>query len=362
MTIFMDSYQLLFDNLVSKDELFEFGLKHSIFIDKDTAHQEWERLKKSITDNQEVHIRGYGRNGHGTSLFLGLYRDVFGNHQVKQDATNNASPKRMLQNLSGYRVNQNLFNFQIAHIFGRTKNPYSFTTPWNLAFIPKIIDPFTGHEARGDYVQEYQKLFTDRAFDLFEDFIGEFNEIVTSDQLQEKFHVYFKHLDSYSEIEPEKLNRFKTDVYREFEPITRLDSPDLNREAQTSEPPEGQESIENIPSLKQRVKTWLQIKGIGNIEFKASKLNDRNNKYDWWFTFNLDRHLHDAGGTSSILCEKEPSSPDFFYFVLPNQLITQHGHTRTNQMEIDLWICQADNNFKIRNSNCELKNYLINVS
>lgn len=360
--MFMDSYQLLFDNLVSKDDLFEFGLEYSIFIDKDTAHQEWERLKKAITDNQEVHIRGYGRNGHGTSLFLDLYRDVFGNHQVKQDATNNASPKKMLQNLSGYRVNQNLYNFQIAHIFGRTKNPYSFTAPWNLAFIPKIIDPFTGHEAKGEYVQEYQKLFTDRAFDLFEDFIGEFNEIVTSDQLQEKFQAYFDQLESNSEIESEQFQRFKTDVYREFEPITRLEFSDLNHDPQASEHLERQESSENTPSLRQRANTWLQRHGYGNIEFKASKYIERHNSYDWWFTFNLDRHLHDAEGNSNMLCEREPGSSEFFYFAIPNQLIAQHGRTRPNQIDVDLWICRAADNFKIRNSNLRLNDYLINAS
>lgn len=356
----MDSYQLFFDELVSKDDLFEFGLKHSIFINKDTAHQEWERLKAAISSNQEVHIRGYGRNGHGTSLFTDLYADVFAHHNVKQDATNNASPKRLLQNLTGYRVNQNLNNFQIAHIFGRTKNPYSFTAPWNLAFIPKIIDPFTGHEANGEYVLEYQKLFTDQAFEHFEDFIGEFNEIISSAELHEKFQDYFERLQTHSAIETVKLDRLKRDVYREFTPISRIDlltTPSDNNQA--LELANTANGIQNTPSIRQRAKSWLDNNGYENVDFKSSKYIDRNNNYDWWFTFNLNRHLQNPNGSFNILCEKEPGSSGFFHFTIPNQLIIEQGHLRPNQVEIDIWICQNDSGFKLRNSNLNLNEYLI---
>ncbi|MEA1990247.1 MAG: hypothetical protein U9N57_13705 [Pseudomonadota bacterium] len=354
----MDSYQRFFDELVSKDDLFEFGLKHSIFINKDSAHQEWEKLKTAITSNQEVHIRGYGRNGHGTTLFTDLYGDVFANNNVNQDPTNNASPKRLLQNLTGYRVNQNLHNFQIAHIFGKTKNPYSFTAPWNLAFIPKIIDPFTGHEAKGDYVQEYQKLFTDRAFNLFEDFIWEFNEIVTSEILQEKFQAYFKQLESNSEIKPEQLNRFKRDVASEFHPIARMELTATVDENIDTDQTSLDVALQNTPSIRQRAKTWLANHGYRDIDFKASKYIDRNNNYDWWFTFNVKRHLQNSNGVVNILCEKEPGSSDFFYFVIPNQLIIQHGRLRPNKTGIDIHIYQTADAFKLRPSNVGLNSYL----
>lgn len=44
-------------------------------------------------------------------------------------------------------------------MFGRTKNIYAFTAPWNIVYMPKILDPFTGHEAKGEMVDEYRMLF-----------------------------------------------------------------------------------------------------------------------------------------------------------------------------------------------------------
>jgi len=69
-------------------------------------------------------------------------------------------------------------NFQVSHVFGRTKNVYCFTAPWNIVFIPKIIDPLTGHEAKGGFVEEFQSLFRQKVIQTFHDQIQEYNDIM----------------------------------------------------------------------------------------------------------------------------------------------------------------------------------------
>ena len=60
-------------------------------------------------------------------------------------------------------------------MFGRTKNVFCFTAPWNIIFIPKLIDPFTGHEAKGEYVTEFQKLLKGKIAKISHREISEYN-------------------------------------------------------------------------------------------------------------------------------------------------------------------------------------------
>ena len=41
----------------------------------------------------------------------------------------------------------------------RTKNVYTFTALWNMVYLPKIIDPFIGHEAKSEIVDDNQAAF-----------------------------------------------------------------------------------------------------------------------------------------------------------------------------------------------------------
>ena len=62
-------------------------------------------------------------------------------------------------------------NYQFSHIFGRTKNIYLFTTPWSIVYLPKVIGPFAGHEAKGNMVKEYQAMFQQKSYAYFKDLI-----------------------------------------------------------------------------------------------------------------------------------------------------------------------------------------------
>lgn len=182
---FLDSYERLFSsNLLNKDQLFRFGISETIFVDVETATREWELLKERIRSGNKVYIRGFGRNAKGSHLFQKLYSVYFGNENVITDPSNNMMPTRLLREWTGYsKTKSNRYklikNYQACHIFGRTKNVFLFTAPWNIAYVPKIVDPLTGHEAHGPYAEEYSARFKDHAFKLFSNLIEEYNTIIT---------------------------------------------------------------------------------------------------------------------------------------------------------------------------------------
>jgi hypothetical protein len=172
-----DAYAQFFE-LFSKEDFFDFGFKNIITVDKEVVGHEWQRLIDRINQSSDdLYVRNFGRNGNENDNLAKLYKEVF-NININFDPTNNAKPKQLLQNLTGHVINKTIFNYQISHVFGNTKNVYCFTAPWNIIFIPKIIDPFTGHEAKGNYVDEFQKIFKRNVYEKFREEILEYNEII----------------------------------------------------------------------------------------------------------------------------------------------------------------------------------------
>ncbi|EPE71842.1 TPA: hypothetical protein QB169_001958, partial [Pasteurella multocida] len=93
-----------------------------------------------------------------------------------------------------------------SHIFGLTKNPYAFCAPWNIVFIPKILDPFTGHESKGEITEKITAMYRRLMWDKYEDLISDYNKIM------EKYREVIK-----SEIEKYKaLSKRKNDIYSRF--------------------------------------------------------------------------------------------------------------------------------------------------
>lgn len=69
-----DSYERFFSQgYISKDQFFEFGLSETIYAPLDKAEAAWEKLKHKVHSNQQVFIRGFGRNSNGTHLFQAFY-------------------------------------------------------------------------------------------------------------------------------------------------------------------------------------------------------------------------------------------------------------------------------------------------
>ncbi|MEZ5534192.1 MAG: hypothetical protein R3F02_01080 [Thiolinea sp.] len=220
-----DSYKQLFaSGLITKDQLFMFGLSETIYVDTKTAEDEWESLKNQIQSGKKVFIRGFGRDASGTHLFQKFYSHLIGNHKVAKDSTNNAEPTKLLREWTGYSKSggkqfKPIRNYQISHVFGKTKNVYCFTAPWNIVYLPKIIDPFTGHEAKGAYVDEYTQLFQKETFKRFRALIEDFNQIVTGSEFQAKIRTAIELMSYEEEFTPKDINKLENAIKTEFSPI-----------------------------------------------------------------------------------------------------------------------------------------------
>ena len=64
---------------------------------------------------------------------------MVGNESVTKDSTNNAEPAKIIRELTGCSKIKNarhepIRNYQISHIFGRTKNVFAFTAPCSLEY------------------------------------------------------------------------------------------------------------------------------------------------------------------------------------------------------------------------------------
>ena len=202
---------------IEKEALFDWGIKQTIFPPVEAVEREWENLKKRIFENQRVYIRGYGRNAHGTYLYQGLYATVFGNTQIQKDPTNNAICHKLIERLTGLKRNRDIYNYQVSHIWGHTKNPFFFEAPWNLCYTPKLMDPFTGHESKGIWPEEYQKIFLAKAYKLYAPFLEDYERVIQDYDMENQIK---KYVQSLGEREEERvLNQFERDALREWKCI-----------------------------------------------------------------------------------------------------------------------------------------------
>jgi hypothetical protein len=215
-----DAYEKFFDYFpISPDDFFDFGIRELIHIPIHEASIEWQDLRRRVESSGTVVVRGSGRNGVNNDRLLGFCKSTFGHSGFEIDRTNNAAPAQLLQRLTGYSKTskvgcQPIGNYQVSHVFGRTKNPYAFTAPWNVVYIPKIIDPFTGHEAPGELSQQFQKRFTSHVYEIFKPLIDDYNEVVTSSRFVNRIEDYIESLD------PQE--KFAKTLRDQFLPITEV--------------------------------------------------------------------------------------------------------------------------------------------
>lgn len=210
-----DSYQEFLTYFqINKSRFYEWGINATIFPPIDKVAFEWDNLKKRIFNNEIVHIRGYGRDAHATDLYKNFYINLVGNTKIEKDPTNNLFPQEIIQRLTELTRNANIYNYQVSHIWGHTKNVFMFEAPWNICYVPKIMDPFTGHETKGIWPDEYKKIFIERAYQLYGVFIEEYNQIMKKLDVANKLQIYISSLkNTYSQKE---LFQFEKDAMKEF--------------------------------------------------------------------------------------------------------------------------------------------------
>lgn len=188
----------------------KWGIQEAIFPNYQSAVLEWERLKNRVLEDERVYIRGYGRNAHGTHLYQSLYAEILGNHHIVKDPTNNNVPQILIQKLTGLHRNKDIYNYQVSHIFGRTKNPFLFESPWNICYMPKIMDPFTGHESKGECSNQFQKLLQTYVYRKYQPLIEDYNQLLIDYNLIPKVIEYLSKIDN---------QQFEKDVLKELSPI-----------------------------------------------------------------------------------------------------------------------------------------------
>jgi hypothetical protein len=227
-----DAYINFFNKFnIDTDELIQFGLyEDTIYPDPDKIYENWTKLIEDISLNKKAYIRGYGRDAKGTGLYIEFYRLILGNSNIKKDPTNNNNPTRILQEITGYsktikKNNQKLIkiiNYQVSHIFGKTKNPFMFSAPWNIVWKSKILDPFTGHEATGAYPEKYKNNFQNLARNKYQLYISEYNNIVQTYFNDKKVKKTLDEMNDYllkNNIDKRVFDNFKKDLINEISKI-----------------------------------------------------------------------------------------------------------------------------------------------
>lgn len=200
---------------ISNEDFIEYGLNDIIFVPNDKVISEWDILKNKVYSNQEVYIRGMGRDAAGTKYMLEVHKSLFGNSNIKKDPTNNAYPTKILENLTGFskrklKSSNLISNYQVSHIFGRTKNALMFMAPWNIVYIPKLFDPFSGHESKGELTQIFSKKLKEITYEKFKVQIDEYNSIVNNSKFVDSLNSSIDDLKSNNnEVSDKLLNSIK---------------------------------------------------------------------------------------------------------------------------------------------------------
>ncbi len=217
-----EAYTKLFEH-IDKESFFKSGIDDIVYIDNQTIATQWEQLKKAVFENQLVFIRGYGRDAKGTDLYFKLYENLFENKKLKKDSNNNYQPTKLLKNLTQFSKTKKkgktlIINYQISHLFGRTKNPLLFTCPWNIAYIPKYLDPFTGHETQGQYSEQFKQIFLPIIKEKFRNYIDDYN-LVIRDKITHRLEESLEFVQKITNLSNDEFKRFEKDVRKELSEI-----------------------------------------------------------------------------------------------------------------------------------------------
>lgn len=215
----IDSYELLLSQYISKEDFFKFGLEKTIYIPQDKVEAEWQSLKKNITNNKTVFIRGF-KSSASMHMAFDFYTKVFENKQVKKDPSNTQNPSKIIEKLTGYKKTKDLKNYQLASVFGRSRNILAFCAPWNIVYIPSILDPLLSADANTALALEYKKAFAKHSYEKFKPYIDEFNEMVSNYQFQRSMDEYFQKLFDDGHFDKKEMTTFEETIREDFAPIT----------------------------------------------------------------------------------------------------------------------------------------------
>ncbi|BAL85043.1 hypothetical protein SELR_pSRC102360 (plasmid) [Selenomonas ruminantium subsp. lactilytica TAM6421] len=222
-----DGYEIFLEKIkVDKEQFINWGVDAYSMPNEDKAKNEWDKLKKRIDDkrrklnNEEnVYIRKYGRSEGSKELYIDFYKEVFG-LEICTDPTNNKEPQEILKRLVADENKTNYINYQVSHVWGKTKNMYMFSAPWNIMLIPKMFDPLTGHEAKGDLPRRFQKALRQKIYNKYRELIIDYNKLIWDEYLnnearREKCKKYYDKIEK--KIKPKgNLGRITNNMFKKF--------------------------------------------------------------------------------------------------------------------------------------------------
>ena len=224
-----NSYLEIFRKLnITEKDFYQACNDEIIWPEGEIVKKLWKNHLVSINNHEPVVIRSVGRLGSKSKILKDFIEKVY-NINIKFDQTNNAEPTKIIKITTGLTkcsnsVKGDLANYQVAHVFEeRTSNPYLFSAPWMTCYVPRIIDPFTGHEYVGGKTF-YTQYFMPIVFKKWGNYIDEYNEIImekTSNKFSEeidaiedarlKRNIIVTFSPLYEEIE---VHPFKKDICR----------------------------------------------------------------------------------------------------------------------------------------------------
>ena len=79
------------------------------------------------------------------------------------------------------------------------------------------MDPFTGHESKGIWPEEYQKIFFAKAYSLYAHFLEDYKRLIQDYDMENQIKKYVQSLRGREE--ERVLNQFQRDALREWKSI-----------------------------------------------------------------------------------------------------------------------------------------------
>ena len=219
-------------------KLWAFAKKSMYMIDEE-KDEAWKSLNSRIDDRlnksekyiqdkkiTKVYVRTFGDKGNSEtkSLLERFYKYIFSNKEViSLDSSNNSAPSSTLNKYTKYTKNKDhkskniLFNYQVSHVFGKTLNCYAFTAPWNVVYLPKVSDPYTGHESKGELTEQFTEKLQEFVKSNYREQIREFNQ--TMEDLAPKVKQFKKEIKKEGNIKEDTLKQFFKSLDESFSKI-----------------------------------------------------------------------------------------------------------------------------------------------
>ncbi|MBA3901364.1 MAG: hypothetical protein H0X62_14345 [Bacteroidetes bacterium] len=196
----------------------KWGIKNTKFPDPGISKKVWLSLCKEIErEEKPVYIREYGNKIVKQEAYLEFLNKVIPNANIDYDKRNNVRPRIYFD--QALIVNRNNFkNYTITHIWGKTKNPYAFNAPWNMAYMPGIVAPFTDHMGSGKIQVSFSKIFKAKAYEKHKESIELFNKKMN--ELKPKIKKAIAAFDKNPQLAPRDIIDLKKRVEENFSPIT----------------------------------------------------------------------------------------------------------------------------------------------